>query len=248
MFEKVKVKQINSHVYLFDEEEFTSGYLVVGEEKAAVIDTMNGEEDLHAIVRTITDLPIIVLNTHGHGDHIGGNAVFEEMWIHEADLPMVEGYVTHPDVVKYLKKHKLKAPKVHTFRHGDVFDLGGLTLEAIHLPGHTEGSAIFLLKEDRMLFTGDAVNRHLWLQLDGCMTPAEYLVQVEKVMYLKDEADIILHGHTRGTDPISLLSDFREGLQEIADGKTENDKPYEWFCGVDKQHIYGPDNNVICYK
>ena len=66
MFERIILTQINPHVYLMDDHHEATGYIVVGSKKALVIDTMNGYEDVRAVVRTVTDLPIMVVNTHGH--------------------------------------------------------------------------------------------------------------------------------------------------------------------------------------
>ena len=63
-------------------------YLVIGKRKAALIDTGFGLGDLKAFVRTFTDLPIIVLCTHGHLDHIGGNSQFDEVYICPEDMEM----------------------------------------------------------------------------------------------------------------------------------------------------------------
>ena len=139
-------------------------------------------------------------------------------------------------------------PPFKFLEDGQEIDLGDLTLKVIWMPGHTQGSILLLLKEERILFTGDAINRHLWMQL-GDSTDLETLANnLDGVMYLAEEADVILHGHNRGTDPISLMKDLREGVQEILDGKVQEDKPYKWFAAVDMQHAYGPDQNVICYK
>ena len=58
MFERIILTQINPHVYLMDDHHEATGYIVVGSKKALVIDTMNGYEDVRAVVRTVTDLPI----------------------------------------------------------------------------------------------------------------------------------------------------------------------------------------------
>ena len=76
----------------------------------------------------------------------------------------------------------------------------------------------------------------------------EFVNNLEKVMYLTKEADVILHGHARGTDDISLMDKLLQGAKEIAEEKTENDKPYKWFGGVNKQHQFDEDGSVICYK
>lgn len=73
MFERVKLVQINDHIRLMNDADEATGYIVVGKEKALIIDTMNGYEDVKAIAETVTDLPLIVVNTHGHPDHIFGD-------------------------------------------------------------------------------------------------------------------------------------------------------------------------------
>lgn len=49
-------------------------------------------EDLRAIVRSLTELPVTVVNTHGHCDHIFGNVYFDEAWLHPADLPIAKDH------------------------------------------------------------------------------------------------------------------------------------------------------------
>ena len=139
---------------------------------------------------------------------------------------------------------------------GDVIDLGGRTLEVFGLPGHTPGGILLLLREDRILFTGDSVNHHLWMQLDGCLPLREYVNALDRVMFLEDRADIILHGHARAADDISLLRCMKRGIEEICAGDTADDKPYSWFGGEDLQHAfrcepdkrYQQDDHVICYR
>lgn len=95
------------------------------------------------------------------------------------------------------------------------------------------GSIVLLLREDRVLFTGDAVNHHLWLQLDGCSPLPECVKALDRLMFLEDRADFILHGHAPDKDDISLMRCMRNGIEEICDGKTAEDKPYKWFDGED---------------
>ena len=95
-------------------------YVVRGKERAAVIDTVNGHEDLKAIVREITDLPLIVLNTHGHCDHIWGNAYFDEAYLHPADMDLYKAHFAN---------HPLHLPScpVRPIEAGETVDLGGRT-------------------------------------------------------------------------------------------------------------------------
>ena len=70
MFERVKLKKINDHVILMNDNNEGTGYIVLGKNKALIIDTMNGYENVKEIAETVTDLPLTVVNTHGHGDFL----------------------------------------------------------------------------------------------------------------------------------------------------------------------------------
>ena len=248
MFERIMLSQINPRVYLMDDNHEATGYIVVGQEKALVIDTMIGFENVLDVVRSVTNLPVMVVNTHGHCDHIYGNVYFENAYLHPADLPIANQHMQFPEFVEECQKRGAKMPPFQPIVGGDVIDLGGLHLEVIEIPGHTPGGILLLLREDRILFTGDSINHHLWMQLEESLPMPEFARKLESLMYLTEKADVILHGHARGTDDISLMNKVLIGVKEIVDGKTENDKPYEWFGGVHRKHQFDEDGSVICYK
>lgn len=166
MFERIKVSKLNDHVYLMDDAKESTGYLVVGSQKALVIDTMNGYENVYEVVRTITSLPVVVVNTHGHCDHIYGNIYFEEAFMDPADLPIAQKHMENPQFVKLCEEKGLKMPPFLPIQGGDSIDLGDLHVEIVELPGHTPGGILLLLKEDRILFTGDSINHQVWMQLE----------------------------------------------------------------------------------
>ena len=91
-FERAIIKQIRPNVHLIDDAGESTCYLITGSEKALLVDTANGYEDLNEIVRSLTNLPVIVVNTHGHGDHIYGNVYFEEAWLHPADFALYDQF------------------------------------------------------------------------------------------------------------------------------------------------------------
>lgn len=248
MFERIQLKKMNEHVYLMDDAGQATGYLVIGSTKALVIDTMNGWENVKAVVRSLTDLPVMVVNTHGHCDHIYGNIYFEEAYLHPADLPIAEIHMQFEEFRNECEKHDMHMSEFKPIHGGDTIDLGNLHLDVIELPGHTPGGILLLLKEDRILFTGDGINHHLWMQLEESLPLDELANNLDAVMYLKNEADYILHGHAREFDDISLMQKMRDGLQEILDQKTEQDESYKWFGGTDRIHTYDDGRSGICYK
>ena len=256
MEKELFIKEIRPGVYLMDEAHEATGYLVVGESRACVIDTMNGYNDLYQAVRKLTDKPLIVVNTHGHPDHIFGNVYFDEAYMNPADLPLSRIFTEDPEFLKQCSENDLKMPPFRDIHPGEVIDLGGRTLEVFALPGHTPGGILLLLREDRILFTGDSINHHLWMQLDGCLPMKAFLKELDRILFLEDRADIILHGHAHDVDDISLLRCMRNGVEEICEGKMEVDMPYEWFGGVARQHpfqcdsdkFYQQKDHVICYQ
>lgn len=240
----ISKRKLTDHVWLLDDNGESTGYLVVGTKRAMVIDTMNGSEDVKALVRTITDLPLLLVNTHCHPDHIGGNHFFDEVYINERDLPLIDIF-TRPEV-------KDRIPVIKYTKEGDCFDLGNLTIEVYELPGHTLGSILLLLKEDRILFTGDAINHHLWMQLPDCASLRETLQNLERLDFLKERADKILHGHAREFDDISLMSSLENGFRDLINQHgteiSSVDPDYKWFGGMAKQHFFDDEGSVICYQ
>ncbi len=90
-----KITQINETTYNFQDGSTNSCmYLLIGEERALLIDTGFGMTRLDDAVKEITDLPVTVVNTHGHYDHVGNNALFSDIYMSEKDFELYEYYTT----------------------------------------------------------------------------------------------------------------------------------------------------------
>lgn len=168
--------------------------VIVGDKFAAVWDTGYGDVDLKGYIEQhITMKPLIVFNSHGHIDHARGNAQFDEVWIHEADVEDARRVMSfdmpdHPfcEVVKY--------GKGCTFRFvedGQIFDLGGRTLTIHFAPGHSPGSITAVDSKCRVMFSGDAVLKRIGLARSN--GPA-YKKVLEKLKVL-ETFDVILGSH-----------------------------------------------------
>ena len=225
--------------------------LITGSEKAVIIDTMNGFEDVSAVVRTITDLPLILVNTHGHCDHIFGNIYFDEAYMNPADNVLAAEQIQHEEFLELCHTKNRKMPPFRPIYGGDKISLGNLTLKVIALPGHTAGGICLLLEEDRIFFTGDSINHHLWMQLEECLPLSVFLKNLKNISFVKAEADRILHGHAQDFDNISLYDELVEGIQDLITTHGKDDDVYEynyrWMVGKCRQHPFG-ENSVICYN
>ena len=97
MARRANIVRINEDIILIDDAGDSTCYLVTGKERALLIDTANGQENLGEIVGELTELPVTVVNTHGHIDHIYGNVFFEEAWMHPADFRLHDEHFRLPE-------------------------------------------------------------------------------------------------------------------------------------------------------
>ena len=144
MARRANIIRVNEDIILIDDAGDSTCYLVMGEQRALLIDTANGQENLMEIVGELTELPVTVVNTHGHIDHIFGNVSFEEAWMHPADFKLHDEHFRLPEGEE-LKRRGLKPCRLMPLEEDAVFDLGGIDLEVIPVPGHTAGRALYLI-------------------------------------------------------------------------------------------------------
>lgn len=131
-------------------------YLLIGKEKAMLIDTCSCEGNVREVVEEITEKEIMVVNTHGHFDHTGGNACWPEAWMtKEASVHAKEPFA---GIYKEWFAQKLYPDyKIHFLSGGEEIDLGERKVEVIPIPAHSEGSIALLDRKTRSLFGGDEI-------------------------------------------------------------------------------------------
>lgn len=169
-------------------------YLVLGEEKALLIDSGFGLGSLKKVVDALTDLPVILVNTHGHPDHGGGNGEFGSPYLHPDDNELYAWKCSyemrleeaqHWGIEDAAEKLQRDLPAPIPMNEGHVFDLGGRKLTVYHTPGHSRGSVCIFDEQTGTLFTGDNVNAMATALLEDCATNVStYLVSMEKLVNL----------------------------------------------------------------
>lgn len=214
--------------------EEVHSYLLCGTEKALLIDTGLGVDNIKKVVESLTPLPITVVTTHVHWDHIGGHQHFDNIAVHEAEQEWLSGKFPIPlQVVKHnltckpcefpnefeIEDYQLfKGTPDIVFRDGYCFDLGNRKLTVVHTPGHSPGHCCFYEPERRYLYSGDLI-------YSGCLDafypstdPQLFGQSVKKVQNL----DIcrVLPAHHQLSIPVDIIDRIAKAFSDLeSEGK-----------------------------
>ncbi|KNC15082.1 Zn-dependent hydrolase [Arthrobacter sp. RIT-PI-e] len=205
--------------------------LVVGDERALVVDTGAGPleaAELYGNVRAVTDLPLVVVNTHAHGDHFFGNGYFAaqgvaEFWATsrcsdvQADSEDQRALVadTEPAMAAGEGEHTELRPADRLVQGQPVdLDLGGVSVTLFHLGrGHTDHD--LLVGAGNVLFTGDLVEEGADPAFEDSF-PADWVRTLGKMMALEDLYDVFVPGHGEpvGVEAVATqLNTMRQGIR-----------------------------------
>ena len=215
-------------------------YFVEGEKIAALLDTGTGAGNLYQFVSSLTNLPIIVICTHGHVDHVGGVYGFEKVYLNEKDFALAKEHsqigirkeyadmMLHEEKISDWDYVPAKKNPFLAMDHGMLFDLGGITLEAIALPGHTQGMTCILIQELRILLLGDACNSSTFLFMPECTSVEDYKNNVESLLSYEQQFDSVLFSHGVYAGSNIILNEGIELCEEIMKGEHDN-IPFEFM-------------------
>ena len=193
-------------------------YLALGTERAALLDTGCGIGDVRAVVERITSLPVFVILTHGHLDHMGGAALFDEVYLSPLDAPVMAAHgrmefrVDDTNAQVHLERPLTAADFVPVIGaaprplvDGQEFDLGGLTVRMVAVPGHTPGMMCPLLVEERTIIFGDACGVSVLLFDEFSSTVSEYRSALGALKAVEGAYDRIYRNHGTFWSPKELL-------------------------------------------
>jgi glyoxylase-like metal-dependent hydrolase (beta-lactamase superfamily II) len=246
-------------IYSFFEALGVGAHLVAGNDRALLIDTGFGFVDLRPSLAKVWKKPLIVMNTHAHSDHCGGNNQFQEVHISTPDRGALDGPFLQQQLDTLISYARKQYPllnlamlyfKLQRFKKYDPvirdlppsFDLGGRRLRCLPMPGHTPGSTMVLDERSGTVFAGDAVNPGTFLFFDRDLRLPEYARRLEEAAALGGYETLIV-SHRIKPLPFSYIAWYADFLRRIRIEKSEKtDIPNEGrtvFTYSEKDTPYG---------
>jgi len=236
-FEVYKVMPGVFAIYEPHQAEETIGYLIVGEKRALLFDTGMGISDVKKVTAELTKLPIVVLNSHTHDDHVGGNWEFETVYGMDTEFTRTNAKGSREDAQAEItpdqicgdlpkgfdaKTYATKPWHISRFLHdGDTIDLGGRTIEVLATPGHTPDAICILDRVNGLLFTGDTYYpAPIWLFRPETNLDA-YEASVKRIAALTPKLKLVLGAHNVPVAQPSVLPRLVVATQSVRAGKGE---------------------------
>ncbi len=226
------IEKIDSQTFIISEYkhwEETHCYLLCGAEEALLIDSGLGVSDIRKVVDKLTSLPVTVLTTHVHWDHIGGHGSFDKFAVHELEKEWIT--TKFPLPLQAVKKNLTEKPcefpaefnindyqlfqgePYRLLRDGDILDIGGRSLEVVHTPGHSPGHCCFYESDKKRLYSGDLIYKGCLDAFYPTTDPQAYYRSIMKLD--KYEIDSIYPGHYELNIKPSFIDNIKFGFESL---------------------------------
>lgn len=220
--------------------EHVISYLIEGRDRAILLDTGMGVGDLAAVVRGLTALPVSVVNSHAHWDHIGANWRYDDIAIHRAEAHRLPLGVPNDELFPWFGPESLtRMPPLpfdratfaippslpmRLLNGGERLDLGGRQLDLLHAPGHSPGGIVLLDESNGLLFSTDvAYPEPLYAFGDDVDWPA-YLVSMRMLAGLAPSLAQVFGSHGSPSMAPAMLIDMQAALEAIDAGRAPDEQ------------------------
>lgn len=234
-FEIYKVAPATFAIYEPHQEEEIISYLIVGTKQAILFDTGMGIGNIRGIVSRLTSRPVVVLNSHTHNDHVGGNWQFNFIYGMDTAFTRANAKGSRADAQAEIAPDQIcgELPKafnpqtyvtkpwhISLFVHdGFKIDLGRRTVEIVATPGHTPDAICLLDRANGLLFTGDTYYpAPIWLFRPETNLDA-YVASVKRIAALAPQVKLVLGAHNIPVARPEVLAKLVDAIQAVRAGK-----------------------------
>lgn len=175
-------------------------YVVSDEHEAIIVDPGEASAQVLNFLRENNLQVVAIINTHGHADHIAGNAWFAEqtkapLFVHELEVPYLKDPNLH--LGSFIQMNVPESKPERTLKDGDKVTFGAASLEVIHTPGHSPGG--ICLYAPGVLFSGDTLFRSSVGRTDLPQGDQTVLSQSLKRLALLPPETVVYPGHGPST-------------------------------------------------
>jgi glyoxylase-like metal-dependent hydrolase (beta-lactamase superfamily II) len=222
-------------IYEPHQSEEVISYLIVGQKKALLFDTGMGISDIKKVTSKLTTLPVSVLNSHTHNDHVGGNWEFSDIYGMDTEFTRKNALGSREDAQAEItpdqicgtlpagfdpKTYGTRPWKITVFmRDGEKFDLGGRTLEVVATPGHTPDAIALFDRANGLLFTGDTYYpAPIWLFRPETDLAA-YAASIRRLATLEPQVKLVLGAHNVPAASPAVLGQLVKAFDKVHAGK-----------------------------
>ncbi|HLK34763.1 MAG TPA: MBL fold metallo-hydrolase [Terriglobales bacterium] len=222
-------------IYEPHQAEETISYLILGNKRALLFDTGMGISDLKKVTDQLTHLPIAVLNSHTHDDHVGDNWEFSTIYGMDTAFTRQNARGSRQDAQEELASGQIcgqlppgfdpnayvtRPWKITAYVHdGQRLDLGGRSLQIIATPGHTPDAISLLDRAHGLLFTGDTYYpAPIWLYRPETDLRA-YDASIRRLAALAPQVKLVLGAHNIPVAPPSVLPRLVTAFEQVWAGK-----------------------------
>ncbi len=214
--------------------EETIGYLILGSRRALLLDTGMGIGNLKALIAQLTPLPVTVLNSHTHNDHVGDNWQFDTVYSMDTGFSRKNARGSREDAQAEIAPGQLCGNLPSGFRRdqyethpwkiaglihdGQRIDLGGRTIEVMSTPGHTPDAISLFDAANGLLFTGDTYYPGaIWLYRPETDLPA-YRKSVQRLAALVPQTKWVLGAHNVPLARPAVLTRLADAFDKVQSG------------------------------
>ncbi len=226
-------------------------YVITGKDRTVVIDSgLGAQGGLRKYIETFiggSGKPMSVLLTHTHPDHVGGAPLFDEVYVNPLEFPDLDWNRNHyrrfgdlewfcghsrwydepdADIMNFCYLHfvreLLQEEDCIQVNDGDLLEFGGISLEVIHCPSHSDGSTIYYWKEENIAFAGDAVQH--WNGYPGKSKGKTHFNALLRFIRMMPRDVQIMNAHDPGVFGIDLAGNVLQCYKDVIEGTNlEND-------------------------
>lgn len=210
------------------QSEEVISYLITGNDRALLFDTGMGISNIRKLAESLTRLPIRVLNSHTHNDHVGDNWRFSDIYGMDTDFTRMNAKGSRSDAQAEIapgqicgslpagfdaRSYSTRPFHITRWLHdGGKIDLGGRVLQVIATPGHTPDSISLLDTGNGLLFTGDTYYPGpIFLYRPETDLDA-YVASLKKLAAMAPRLQLLLPAHNV---PVATPSDLARALAAI---------------------------------